>query len=144
MYKLSQRSINHLIGVDNRLQLLIFRVLQQSPHDFGIPGNGGFRTAKEQHALWLIGRTEGSKREPVTYLDGTRKRSYHQSGRAFDIYIYDEHGACWSCLDKYKEVSDIVFKVFYQMQEEGVFGKDEELRWGGNWKKPDMPHFELR
>ena len=137
-YKLSKVSKERLVGVDPRIVKLIERSLKKSPHDFGIPANGGKRTAQEQNNLF-------HKRPRVTTKDGFKLLSYHQSGKAFDIFVFDEHGACWKCLDKYKEIADVIKQEFKLMQQEGVFKEGETLGWGGDWKRfVDLPHFEVR
>lgn len=135
-FKLSKSSRANL-DVNEDLIALVKRSLAKSPHDFGIPEDGGFRTPQEQNNLF-------HRRPKVTQLDGFKKISYHQSGKAFDIFIYDEHGACWECKFKYEEVKEVIFEEFKLMKEEGFF-KDKELRWGGDWIRfKDLPHFELR
>ena len=137
-FKLSKSSEKNL-DVNKDIIKLVKRVLKKSPHDFGIPKNGGFRTPQEQNNLFHL-------KPKVTQLDGFKKISYHQSGMAFDIFIYDEHGACWDkeCAFKYKEVADIVKEEFELMQAEGFF-EGKELKWGGDWIRfKDLPHFEIR
>ena len=137
MYKLSKNSKKRLQGINVDLIELIHRSITLSPHDFGIPKYGGLRTSDEQFELY-------NKRPKVTTLDGFIKRSYHQSGNAFDIYLYDEHGACWSCKWKYYEIAKHIKDNFECMKEEGYF-KNKELTWGGDWQNfPDLPHFEIR
>tara|TARA_R110002051_G_C8593213_1_gene479117 strand:- start:133 stop:555 length:423 start_codon:yes stop_codon:yes gene_type:complete len=137
-FKLSKNSKNNIRGVEESIVKLVNRVLEKSEHDFGIPKNGGLRTSDDQRKLY-------KQRPRVTQLDGFRRKSYHQSGKAVDIFIYDEHGACWDCKDKYHHVADLMKVEFKAMQEEGLFKSDEELRWGGDWKSfTDLPHFEIR
>ena len=138
IYKLSKNSKKNIKDVDSRLKTLVNRVIKKSPHDFGIPSNGGFRTAQEQNNLF-------HQRPKVTQLDGFKNKSYHQSGKAFDIFIYDEHGACWDCVKKYKEVADIIKSEFDSMKEEGIFNVEETLQWGGDWTRfKDLPHFQIK
>ncbi|NQZ20206.1 MAG: M15 family metallopeptidase [Bdellovibrionales bacterium] len=137
-YKLGRNSRKNLKGVNPHIVSLIERSLKKSPHDFGIPQYGGKRTAQEQNNLF-------HRIPKVTQLDGFKKISYHQSGQAFDIFVYDEHGACWDCIEKYKEIADIIKAEFESMKLEGSFSEDEELVWGGDWIRfKDRPHFEVR
>lgn len=142
-FKLSNSSKERRDTLRYPVRMLINRVISKSPHDFGIPQYGGRRTTEEQEFLYSIGRTIQLDRDPVTWLDGVKKKSIHQLAMAFDIYIYDEHGACWDCLDKYEQVANLIKSEFKQMQKEGHFCGCEKLTWGGDWKKKDYPHFQI-
>ena len=137
-FKLSRSSKKNIKGVRDEIITLINRVIKKSPHDFGIPQYGGKRTPQEQNNLFhLIPK--------VTQIYGFKRLSYHQSGNAFDIFVYDEHGACWKCRIKYKEIKDAFMTEFSLMKEEGLFKEDEKLYWGGDWTRfVDIPHFEIR
>lgn len=140
-FKLSKNSVKRLEGVNPDLIKLVYRVLSLSPHDFGIPQYGGKRSTEDQAFLF-------EQINPrVTWVDGIIKISYHQKGEAVDIFIFDEHGACWVCLEKYKEVADIFKSEFEKMKGEGYFKEYSKIRWGGDFKpasKIDRPHFEIR
>lgn len=138
VFKLSKSSKNNIKDVRKSIIILIDRVLKKSVHDFGIPQYGGLRTAQVQNNLF-------HNKTRVTWQDGFKRISYHQSGNAFDIFIYDEHGACWDCKNKYKETADLFKAEFILMQGEGLFEKDEVFIWGGDWKRfKDLPHSEIR
>lgn len=143
-FKLSKNSKKHIKDIREGLKVLVERVLKKSPHDFGIPPNGGKRTAQEQNNLF-------HQRPKVTQLDGFNRKSYHQTGNAVDIFVYDEHKACWSCIDKYKEIAKLFKEEFDLMKEEQGsedipcwFEDKENLYWGGDWRFKDLPHFEIR
>lgn len=148
MYKFSKKSLKALSGVDCRLQSLMYATLSSSPYDFGIPSTGGLRTSEEQNDLYKKGWST---------KDGYNKKSYHQSGLAVDVALYDEHGLCYKCIDKYEEIADIVISKFKELRDIGVFPFDSYIRWGGDWNRNgvrvdndpnehflDLPHFELR
>lgn len=137
MYKLSNRSRQRLEGIEPILIQIIEEAIKDSPYDFGIPQYGGLRTVDDQQELYAKGRTDFSTHtRPVTYVDGVNKKSYHQTGKAFDIYIYDHKTkrASWN-VEKLEAVARHLQKVA------SVVGVD--LQWGGDWKKfKDYPHFQ--
>ena len=139
-FKLSRSSKKNLKGVKESVNQLVERSIKKSVHDFGIPQYGGIRTPQEQNNLY-------HRKPNVTNLDGFKKKSYHQSGWAFDIFLYDEHGACWDCKKSYKEIKETIFKEFEIMKAEGLFDENQFIEWGGdwsNWKSPvDLPHFQI-
>ena len=51
MYKLSNRSLNNLEGVEPILIEIIIESIKNSPFDFGIPSSGGMRTPEEQYLM---------------------------------------------------------------------------------------------
>lgn len=153
-FKLSKSSKANLKDVRRNLKLLTGRVLKKSEHDFGIPQYGGLRTPQEQNNLFhkriKVIKSDGTiVFKKVTWLDGFRRLSYHQSGNAVDIFLYDEHGACWdyeNCLYKYKEITDLFKIEFELMKERGLFEPNETIVCGVDWKysRIDPPHIEIR
>lgn len=125
MYKLSKRSYENLNGVDAQLIAIIVEAVKESPFDFGIPSSGGLRTAEEQKALFEKGKSK---------CDGSRKKSYHQTGKAFDIYAYVNGKASWN-REHLSAIADHIKKV--ALEEFKIV-----LTWGGDWKWKDMPHFQ--
>jgi len=128
MYKLSSRSEARLYGIDPILIEIIKEGLKDSPFDFGIPREGGYRSAEDQHILYLKGASK---------CDGYKHKSYHQSGKAFDIYGYVEGKATWNVL--------ILTEIARHLQK---IAKDcfcVDLEWGGDWVSfSDKPHFQIK
>ncbi len=128
MYKLSQRSLSRLQGVETKLLAIIIESIQHSPHDFGIPQHGGLRTAEEQKLLYNDGKSQ---------LDGTIKKSYHQTGKAFDIYGYVNGTATWN-IEILTEIATHIIRL----------AKDRyniKITWGGSWTNfKDYVHFQIR
>jgi len=126
-YKLSKRSRDRLEGIHVVLIDIIEAAITDSPFDFGIPQMGGLRTAEDQAMLYSKG---------VSQCDGYVKKSYHQTGRAFDIYAYVDGKASWN-VDHLSAIADHIMCV----------AKDKfnvELEWGGHWKNfVDLPHFQI-
>ena len=128
-YKLSKRSLERLNNVDALLIAIAVEAIKNSPYDFGIPRHGGFRTASEQNALF-------KRRPKVTNKDGYRRKSYHQTGRAFDIYAYVDGKASWD-IEHLQPIARHIQKVAKQRY-------DVTLKWGGDWLTfVDNPHFQI-
>lgn len=87
------------------------------------------RDAEYQNSLYQIGRTKPGK--IVTHCDGYRKKSNHQSGRAFDIVPVDAKGQIlWNDSNKFRQIADLAVSL--------------GLSAGFYWKKfADSPHIEL-
>jgi len=127
MFKLGNNSIKNLTGVDGRLVEIADLAITISRIDFGIPSTGGLRTTADQAKLFADG---------VSKADGVNNKSYHQSGKAIDVYAYVDGKASW---DKY-HLTTIATSMLQAAAQLGY-----PLKWGGNWKSwQDMPHYELK
>jgi peptidoglycan L-alanyl-D-glutamate endopeptidase CwlK len=126
MFKLGQNSLNNRTGVDPRLIEISDRAIQISIIDFGIPSSGGMRTVEDQAALFTAGKSKA---------DGRTHKSYHQTGRALDVYAYVDGKASW-------EKEHLAIIAVAMMQAANVLGY--KLEWGGLFRSfTDMPHFQL-
>ena len=84
------------------------------------------RTVKDQAALFTAGKSKA---------DGRTNKSYHQTGRALDVYAYVDGKASWE-----KEHLAIVAVAMMQAANELGY----KLEWGGLFVSfTDMPHFQL-
>lgn len=127
MFSLSKNSKKNVTGVDARLTEIVELALTLSNVDFGIPSTGGLRTAETQARLF----EEGASKK-----DGVNHVSYHQSGKALDVYAYVDGKASWDKLD-------LALVAAAMLQAAAQLG--HPLKWGGLWKSwQDYPHFELR
>ena len=133
MFKLSKISRARINCIEPILIDIIEESIQRCPIDFGIPRDGGLRTADRQGVLFAQGRTTPGA--IITYTDGVRKSSYHQSGKAFDIYAYVDGKASWDVNHLTVIATHIKAVAWYEF---GV-----ELTWGGSWRFKDMPHFQI-
>lgn len=127
MYQLSKRSLKRLEAVEPILINIVKEAIKTSPYDFGIPPFGGLRTAEDQLYLYNKGASKA---------DGYKHKSYHQTGKAFDIYAYVDGKATWNAI-YYPEIARHIQWVAKEKF-------DIELTWGGDFKSfVDMPHFQL-
>lgn len=125
-FNLSQKSRKNMHGVDPRLIRIAEMAISITRIDFGIPTDGGIRTADRQNELFKTGKSK---------LDGFSKKSEHQSGKALDFYAFVNGRASWE-----KEHLAQVAAAF--LQSASMLGI--KLNWGGLWKSfLDMPHVQL-
>ena len=127
MFKLGKNSIKNLTGVDGRLIEIADLAITLSNIDFGIPSTGGLRSVEDQAKLFDDGKSKA---------DGVNNKSYHQSGKAIDLFAFVDGKASWDKLH-------LALCAAAMLQAAAQLGYP--LRWGGNWKSwQDMPHFELK
>lgn len=86
----------------------------------------GTRTYAEQNALYEQGRAR-----PGKIVTGARGgQSSHNFGTAFDVTIFKGGAPVWESTNYRIVLAPI--------------GKSLGLSWGGDWSKPDEPHFYLK
>jgi len=101
-----------------------------------------YRPQVEQDALYAQGRLSLKEvngfrvlagLQPITFEQNKKvtwvKKSRHTDREAFDIAMLDKEGKVTWMTIAYKAA--------------GRIGKSVGLVWGGDWKTPDYPHFEL-
>lgn len=137
MFLLSEKSKQRRAGVDSRLIEINDLALTISPIDFGIPADGGVRTAERQFELFQA---------KLSKCDGYDKISYHQTGKALDFYAYVFGRASWQ-----EEYLCVVAAA--HLQAASILGY--RIEWGGFWQSRnpkiingipygwDMPHIQL-
>ncbi len=123
-YSFSKKSIQRREGVDPRLIEISDLAITISTIDFGIPSDGGIRTTERQAALCAEG---------LSKCDGYKNKSYHQSGKALDVYAYIDGHASW-------QREHLALVATAMLQAASQLG--HKLEWGGHWPW-DMPHFQL-
>ena len=111
-FKLSQRSLDRIEGIDEELYTLVRTAIHNTPYDFGIPHLGGLRTIEEQRSLVDSGASKTMK-------------SKHLDGMAFDFMVFLGPKVCWE-LKFYDDVGDAIVKTAKDM---GI----KQLKWGGAW-----------
>ena len=126
MFKLSSRSEERMGGVDPRLIEIAKLAITLTVIDFGIPRDGGVRTAERQYELF---------KDKKSKADGYKKLSKHQSKKALDVFAYVDGKASWN-------TEHLAMIAAAMMQAASILGY--QLEWGGLWKNfSDMPHFQL-
>jgi len=133
-FRLSQRSLRRMEGVEPDLVNLVRLAIERTPVDFGVAWMGGMRTPEEQNQLFKDG---------YSTKDGYEKLSKHQFGEAVDLQVFVGGSAVQS-----EKMQYIVAGVMFSCAAElGI-----TLRWGGDWNMNsdirdnvfnDLYHFEL-
>ncbi len=119
-FKLSQRSLDKMIGVNPKLVEVVKLAITKSPLDFSI--SEGLRTVERQKEL-------------VAQKKSQTMKSRHIVGEAVDICVLVDGKANWD-FENYRKVAD-VFKEC--AKELGV-----KITWGGEWTSlKDGPHFQI-
>jgi TP901 family phage tail tape measure protein len=119
----SQRSVEHLTGVDSRLVEILALAKQMSGIDFEI--TDGLRTVEEQRELVARGASQ-------------TMNSRHLTGMAADVVIMNADGSANWSPEAYTELAG------YVEQAAGQLGYQDQLTWGGEWQSFfDGPHFQL-
>ncbi len=122
--RLSNRSIAHREGIDERLILLSDEAIKITVVDFGHPETGGLRPEEMQYGLYLDGKSR---------CDGAKLVSKHQLGKALDFYAFVDGHASW-------EEGHLAYVACAFMQV--AIYQDIKIEWGGMWPW-DKPHLEL-
>jgi peptidoglycan L-alanyl-D-glutamate endopeptidase CwlK len=126
-FNFSNKSLARMSGVNYQIIEVAKLALAISSIDFGIPRHGGLRTAEEQQQLF---------NDKSSQLDGTIKKSYHQSGMALDVFAYVDGKASWD---------ECHLTIIAAAMLEAANRLSVNMRWGGHWTNfRDMPHFEVR
>lgn len=108
-FKLSQRSLDRLSGVDSNLVAVVKRAIEVTKVDFGVIE--GFRTIERQQELVDKGVSQTMK-------------SKHLGGEAVDLVAYIGPRVSWE-LNLYDDIADAMKQAAMEL---GV-----AVRWGGAW-----------
>ena len=110
-FKLSQRSLDKLEGVDKRLVAVVKHAITVTKVDFGVIC--GLRTVEEQKELVAKGASK-------------TMNSKHLTGDAVDLMAFVGSRGSWE-LNLYDEIADAM--------REGALKEGIALRWGAAWHK---------
>ena len=141
-FKLSERSLKSLEGVNPNLVKVVERAIELTEQDFLVLE--GVRSKEQCYINYGKGRTAAqcsAKGVPTKYAQPSLSKvtwlnnplaSKHVTGDAVDLVPYP---VTWDDLNKFKLINEAMQKA---AQELGV-----SLDWGGLWKNKDYPHWEL-
>ena len=113
-FKLSQRSIERLDGVDDRLVDVVCRAIEITTVDFGV--TEGLRTVETQRQYVAAGKSQT--------MD-----SKHLTGHAVDLVAYINGQVAWE-LNLYDNIADAM--------KQAAIEKNVAIKWGAAWNVPDI------
>ena len=113
-FKLSQRSLDKMKGVDDTLVEVVKEAIQLTKVDFGV--TFGMRTLEEQQKLFDSGRSQTMK-------------SKHLEGRAVDLVAYFGSDISWE-LNVYDDICDAMA--------EAARRNTLAIKWGAAWSEGDI------
>lgn len=113
-FKLSQRSLDNLNGVDPKLVAVVKRAIELTKVDFGVIE--GLRTVERQRELVDKGASQ-------------TMASKHVEGKAVDLMAYIGSRASWE-LNLYDDIADAVKAAAIEL--------DVPVRWGAAWQVSDI------
>lgn len=119
-FKLSQRSLDRLDGVNEQLVGVVNRAISITKVDFGVIC--GLRTEAEQRALVESGASQTMK-------------SKHLEGKAVDLMAYVGPRGSWE-LNLYDDIADAMA--------ESALSLGVKIRWGAAWTVPDIGDWHER
>ena len=114
-FKLSTRSLERLLGVDERLVAVVHRAIEITTVDFGVVE--GVRTPQRQIELFEKGASQ------------IREGGKHVEGKAVDLMAYIGDRGSWE-LNLYDNIADAM--------KQAAIEKNVGIRWGAAWNVPDI------
>ena len=141
-FKLSERSLKSLEGVNPNLVKVVERAIELTEQDFLVLE--GVRSKEQCYINYGKGRTVAqcsAKGVPTKYAQPSLSKvtwlnnplaSKHVTGNAVDLVPYPIN---WNTISKFSTISKAMKQAAKEL---GV-----DLEWGGDWTKKDYPHFEL-
>jgi len=113
-FKLSNRSLEKLEGVNENLVQVVKRAIELTKVDFGVVY--GLRTVEEQKKLVEAGKSQTMK-------------SKHLEGRAVDLMAYVDGKGCWE-LNVYDDLCDAMKAAAKELS--------VPIKWGAAWSEGDI------
>ena len=113
-FRLSQRSIERLDSVDDRLVDVVCRAIEITTVDFAV--TEGLRTIETQRKYVATGKSQTME-------------SKHLTGEAVDLVAYINGQVSWE-LNLYDNIADAI--------KQAAIEKNVAIRWGAAWNVPDI------
>ena len=113
-FKLSERSLSKLEGVDSSLVAVVKRAIELTRVDFGVIY--GMRTVEEQEKLVAAGKSQTMK-------------SNHLIGKAVDLMAYVDGKGVWE-LNVYDDLCDAMKAAAEEL--------GTPVKWGAAWSEGDI------
>ena len=123
MFKLSNRSLEKLEGVNPLLVDTVKRAIQLSKVDFGVIY--GVRSLAEQERLYKAGRSQTMKSRHLIQEDGT--------SHAIDLMAYDGSNPSWDIV-MYDDIADAMKAA---AKETGA-----KIGWGAAWQLDSITEWD--
>ena len=117
-FKLSERSIRKLEGVEKDLVAVVMEAINLTKVDFGV--TYGLRTLEEQKKLYESGRSQTMK-------------SKHLDGKAVDLVAYFGSDISWE-LNVYDDICDAMA--------EAARRNSVPIKWGAAWSEGDIRMYQ--
>jgi hypothetical protein len=120
-FKLSQKSLSRLQGVDERLVKIVHEAIKITTVDFAV--GEGLRTLERQKQLVAQGKSK-------------TLNSKHITGNAVDLWAYVNNTISWK---------ETYYYDIGQAMRDSAIKQGVKLRWGAVWDKPlnDIRNTEL-
>lgn len=126
---MASRKIEDLVPELQHKYILFREAMTKAGIDFIVTCT--YRSPEEQAELYAQGRTKPGRKVTWTL------KSKHCERKAFDIVIIKNGKPLW---DTNIDTNDNDLSDWF---EAGKIGESVGLIWGGRFKNPDMPHFEI-
>ena len=123
MFKLSNRSLDKLEGVNPLLVDTVKRAIQLSKVDFGVIY--GVRSLAEQEKLYKAGRSQTMKSRHLIQEDGT--------SHAVDLMAYDGNNPSWDIV-MYDDIADAM--------KAAALKTGASIRWGAAWQLDSIAEWD--
>lgn len=117
-FKLSSRSLNKLVGVDQDIVKVVERAIQITDIDFGV--TEGLRTLEKQKEYVAKGMSQTLK-------------SKHLEGKAVDLVAYVGSRISWE-ITLYDNIADAMRQAAIEL--------NVPIKWGAAWHIPDIRKYE--